>query len=68
METVKPIMTNEEIKVEMRSSYGVERIYPACELSKQLIKLTGRKTWDKEHLRVLESLGLQIKFVTNYSL
>lgn len=51
------------LDVQIRTAYGVERIYPVCSLSKDLCEITGRKTWAPEHLEKLEGLGVKINYV-----
>ena len=53
---------NKEIQIEMRSVFGVDRIYPVCHIANALIKLKNGKTFSKSDLNVFKSLGLIIKW------
>lgn len=54
---------NRTIKLQVRSAYGVERIYPRCETSNWLVILTGRKTFLTQDLEILNQLGYEIEWV-----
>lgn len=51
------------IKVQIRATYGRDLIYPVNEVSRELCRLTGRKTWDRNQLRTLEKLGFILEWV-----
>lgn len=51
------------ITVEIKSTYGTERIYPLTH-TKELENLTGKKTLSKEHIEALKNLGFVIKIKT----
>ena len=59
------IMKN-SIKLQIKSVYGNEMIYPACETSKTLANLTGKKTLNRNDLEMIESLGYVIEWVNAY--
>jgi len=56
-------MINKDIFVKVKSVYGVDRVYPACEVSELLAGLVGNKTFSREHVRILREIG----FVLNPS-
>jgi hypothetical protein len=43
-----------EIKLKAKSVYGKVLVYPVCEKSNLLIRLTGKKTFDDTDMFVLE--------------
>ena len=51
-----------EIQIEMRTVFGVDRIYPICHVASALIKLKDKKTFNKSDLEVFKALGLIIKW------
>ena len=53
---------NKEIQIEMRTVFGVDRIYPICHVANALIKLKDKKTFNKNDLEVFKSLGLSIQW------
>jgi len=53
---------NKEIQIEMRTVFGVDRIYPICHVANALIKLKDKKTFNKSDLEVFKALGLIVKW------
>ena len=53
---------NKEIQLEMRNVYGIDRIYPVCQVANALIKLKDKKTFNKSDLAVFKALGLIVKW------
>jgi|FreactTroBogLake_1042271.scaffolds.fasta_scaffold04645_3 hypothetical protein len=51
---------NKTIKVEVKQVYGNERIYPACDTSNKFIKLTQSKTFNRNDINVIKSLGYDV--------
>lgn len=51
------------IKVQVRSVYGRELIYPVNDAARAAVKLTGRVTFIKPDLENLAELGHAIEFV-----
>lgn len=49
-----------KIHVNVRPSYGRERIYPSCNNAELLTKLIGSKTFDIKHIAILRELGYTI--------
>jgi hypothetical protein len=46
-----------EIKLKAKSVYGKVLVYPVCEKSNLLIRLTGKKTFDDTDMFLLERLS-----------
>ena len=53
-----------EISIEIKEVYGQQRFYPACEISRNLLKLTGKKTFTKDVLKTIQELDYSIKIMT----
>ena len=51
-----------KITVTVKTVYGETRVYPACETSALLAKLTGNKTLTVEAMKVIKALGYSIDF------
>ena len=51
-----------EIKLKAKSVYGKVLVYPVCEKSNLLIRLTGKKTFDDTDMFVLERLGYSVSW------
>lgn len=49
------------VLLEVKPSYGHERIYPANQLATKICKLTGRKTFNPNDLETIESIGFIIQ-------
>ena len=58
----------ETLKLMVKSVYGNEMIYPACEKSKLLTALSRKKTLDNRDLELIKSLGYQIEWVNAYQM
>jgi len=50
-----------QITVEIKSVYGVERIYAVCNNAKLITKLKQSKTLSKEDISILRELGYRIE-------
>ena len=48
------------IIVELKEIYGRELIYPENDMGKKLLQLTGKKSFDRNDLRLLKELGYHI--------
>ena len=48
------------IIVKVTKNYGVEAIYPTGDISKLLLKLTGRKTFSRSHIATIKKLGYDV--------
>lgn len=46
--------------VRVETTYGRQRIYPACEISKKFIQFTGRKTFTEQDLELIKQLGYEV--------
>lgn len=51
------------LQVRVSDSYGTRKIYPACEKSKLLAKLVGRKTLNVGDVKILKALGYEVNVV-----
>jgi hypothetical protein len=51
-----------ELKLKAKSVYGKVLVYPVCEKSNLLIRLTGKKTFDDTDMFVLERLGYSVSW------
>jgi len=50
-----------QLTVEIKSVYGVERIYAVCNNAKLITKLKQSKTLSKEDISILKELGYRIE-------
>jgi hypothetical protein len=48
---------NSQLTVSVRNVYGTETVYPACDTSRLLCRLTGRKTFTHADIRNCKALG-----------
>tara|TARA_R110002167_G_scaffold185537_2_gene386136 strand:+ start:396 stop:587 length:192 start_codon:yes stop_codon:yes gene_type:complete len=55
-----------ELKLRAKSVYGRVLIYPVCETSNLLIRLTGHKTFDDSDLFIIERLGYTVSWEAEY--
>lgn len=51
------------IKVQVRSVYGRETIYPACRQAAKLAKLAGTRTLTPEAMQIIVALGFRVEVV-----
>lgn len=49
-----------QIHVEIKTIYGEERVYPACERARLFARLAGTKTLTRQALGLIEQLGYQV--------
>jgi len=49
------------IIIEKKSVYGVERFYPVCENAKRFAMLTNSKTFNRDILSIIKSIGINVK-------
>ena len=49
-----------QAQVEVKTVYGVERIYPINDIAKSFADLTGQTTLSRKHLATIKSLGFEI--------
>jgi hypothetical protein len=52
------------IKVTIKSAYGRELVYPACDKSRLLAKLASTKTFTHQHLVYITALGYSVEVYT----
>jgi hypothetical protein len=49
------------IIIEKKSVYGVERFYPVCENAKRFAMLTNSKTFNRDILSIIKSIGINVE-------
>ena len=49
------------ITIEKKSVYGVERFYPVCENAKRFAMLTNSKTFNRDILSIIKSIGINVE-------
>jgi hypothetical protein len=59
-----PIGGKPECKVEARQVYGKELYYPANDRAEIFLRLTGKKTFDKYELKIIQEVGYNVIFTT----
>ena len=53
------------ITVEVRTVYGVPKVYPACERSKLFARVAGTTTLTRAALEAIQALGYEIVSTAN---
>jgi hypothetical protein len=53
-----------KIQVAIKQVYGVERIYPICEIAKKLNRLMNSKTFTRDNIQVIKSLGYSVEVIS----
>ena len=53
-----------EIKVSIKNVYGIERIYPQCKISQSFSSLMRKRTFDREEIQEIKSMGYEIQVIT----
>ena len=51
------------LRVIVRNTYGVERIYPACDTANIFTRLTRQKTFSHENIALIKQLGYAVVVV-----
>jgi hypothetical protein len=51
------------VQVVIRETYGVERIYPVCEIANIFTRLTRQKTFSHENIALIKQLGYAVVVV-----
>lgn len=51
------------VQVRVRETYGVERIYPVCEIANIFTRLTRQKTFSHENIAAIRKLGFTVVVV-----
>lgn len=46
--------------VEIKTHYGTQYIYPACDTARKLASLTGKKTFSHSDIKTIKYLGYSI--------
>ena len=49
------------ITVKIKSVYGVEKVYPACENSRRFSEIAGTKTLTEHTLRHIKAMGISVE-------
>jgi hypothetical protein len=49
-----------KLTLEVRNQFGRQDIYPVCELSKILVELTGRGTFNRAEIDILKRAGFDV--------
>jgi hypothetical protein len=52
------------VKVEFKSAYGNERIYPANDKAELFCELSGKKTLSRDDIKTIKLLGFRVEVVT----
>ena len=64
-QTIQSLKNDNQLLVEVKKIYGVDRVYPACSKSIALSKLIGKKTFSKQEVNIIrEELGYILKHKT----
>lgn len=50
-----------QIMIEVKNVYGVQNCYPACAKSRAFALLAKKKTLSTDDLRIIKSLGYEVK-------
>ena len=53
-----------QIKVSIKTVYGVERIYPKCKISQTFLALMRKRTFDREEIQEIKTMGYSVEVVT----
>lgn len=51
------------IKVELKETYGTQRVYPVCDTAILLARLTKQTTFTSRNVTILKQLGYTIQVV-----
>lgn len=58
---------NDTMIIEVRTVYGVEKFYPACDLSTKFALLLGQTTLTKDNLRIIGQMGVNMKLTHKFT-
>lgn len=61
-------MNKKQIQIEVRTVYGVERIYVRSDHKEPISRLTGKSTLDQSDIEALKRLGFTFEQVTTNKL
>ena len=53
-----------EIKVSIKTVYGVERIYPKCKIAQTFLALMRKRTFDREEIQEIKTMGYSVEVIT----
>lgn len=48
------------ITVQIKNIYGADKVYPVCDTAKKLANLAGTKTFTRQAIEVIKSLGYTV--------
>lgn len=51
-------------QVSIRTVYGIDKVYPVCQIAIGLANLLGQKTFTQEDITKLRAMGFEIEEVT----
>lgn len=51
------------IRVEIKTLYGTERIYPVCTIAHRFARLLEKKTLSRDNIEIIKSLGFTVEVV-----
>jgi hypothetical protein len=54
------------IKVEIKSVFGVEKIYPACTTAESFCSLIGQKTLTERDIAIIKKLGYEVQVQSSH--
>ena len=52
-----------QIKLQLRTVYGVDRIYPICDKALLFASLAGKKTFDERDVKIIKALGVVVELI-----
>lgn len=55
-----------QIKLQIKSVYGREMTYPACNISRAFAEFAGRETFTIYHLAKIKELGYEFEYINAY--
>ena len=53
-----------QIKVSIKNVYGVERIYPQCQIAQTFLALMRKRTFYREEIQEIKTMGYSVEVVT----
>ena len=61
---IEDLQKNLKIKVSIKNVYGVERIYTKCKISTSFSRLMRKRTFDREEIQEIKTMGYSVEVVT----
>jgi hypothetical protein len=59
-------MIDKDLFVDVKPQWGKDVLYPACENSRLLVRLSNAKTVTLENKKILEQMGFVFNYNANY--